>query len=96
MSIDWDFEDTEHQVVDGEEDEGVRRVQSRVLALSYRLNASNVRQSTSVTAGRSPFSSATAAVAQQDKGKASRLDLPYTLVLLTFCDLVCGVLDVLR
>ena len=35
-SLPWDFEDTAHQVADGEEDEGVWRVQSRGLAFVPR------------------------------------------------------------
>ena len=38
-SLPWDIEDTAHQVGDGEEDEGVRRVQSRGLAFVPWANA---------------------------------------------------------
>ena len=38
-SLPWDFEDTAHQVADGDEDEGVRQVQSRGLAFVPRATA---------------------------------------------------------
>ena len=37
LSLPWDFEDTTHQVVNGEEDKGVQRVQLRGLAFVLRV-----------------------------------------------------------
>ena len=73
-SLPRDFEDTAHQIVDGEEDEGVRRVQSRGLAFVPRATAAVVLEEGLRPAVTDILCSAFEALSRDDKAFDGTLD----------------------